>query len=1052
VVVDQFEELFTLNPPSVQGRFAVLLGRLASEADVHVLISLRDDFLIRCHGHEALSPIFEELTPLKAPEGETLRRALVEPAARQGVAFEDEALVEKMLEAVSGERGALPLLAFAISRLWEERDREKKQLTHAAYERIGGVAGALARHAEATLDRIGTERTPLVRELFRNLVTAQETRAAREGEDLLSVFPESGRAEATAVLNELVNARLLTSCERPGADDERKPHVEIVHESLLTHWPRLVRWQIQDADGALLRDQLRQAAQLWSDRGRVADLLWTGAAYRDFALWRERYGGGLSATEHAFADAATKLATPRRRQRRLAAAILLATTAAVAITTSALWRESERSRHKAEAEARQRGAAELLALGRLQLEKYPGAALAHAIASLERADNEPARRFAVEALWKAPPVHVITDAVIPVSVRWSPDGRWLALGGTAGLALLDRDTGERLELASSVAEGPVGFSADGARGVTETVGGVSALDRRMRTFDFDASGEAVVRSARVEERSIDGGPVRVLGRWRTHGLTDHDVDSAGERLFSVQAGRLFEQRLDALEVPPRLLGRHDGEVSVWARQWTRRLVTADAGGEVRVWNATIGRLERTLRSPGSALKVALDPQGRFLATGPDGALPPNTLFLFDLEASRAAAPTGLVQDHAHWLNTMAIDPSGHWLAAGQAGSVLLWNLIGRRSTVLRGQRGVMIAVAFAPDGGLVSTSDEGVVRLWSVGAAADEPVRVLWSEKDAYVGARVDVDRRGRFAVDARRAMARLVVIPLDGSPAHVFALRQDRRSPRMNAAVSIEPSGQRLAIAYAEDGNPGAGSIRIVDAATGSEQTLRAPTTTGACMDTVAQYGAWDIPVWLPDGPLASVGATGVRVWDVAAGTSRQVRPCSYSDPASLTPTPDSRAVLVLDHRLPGNGDSILSIVDLATGASRDITSHGTRIHAIALDPRGTMLVTGGGDGLIRVGPLTGEAPHLLYGHTRAVTGVAVSPDGKWIASGSDDETIRLWPMPQGPPLHTLPHDELLAKLRSLTNLRVVPDASAATGYKVEPGPFPVGKSADMVSPGKDA
>ena len=41
-------------------------------------------------------------------------------------------------------------------------------------------------------------------------------------------------------------------------------------------------------------------------------------------------------------------------------------------------------------------------------------------------------------------------------------------------------------------------------------------------------------------------------------------------------------------------------------------------------------------------------------------------------------------------------------------------------------------------------------------------------------------------------------------------------------------------------------------------------------------------------------------------------------------------------------------------------------------------------------------------------------------------------------PPLHTLPHDELLAKLRSLTNLRAVPDPASDTGWKIEIGPFP--------------
>jgi hypothetical protein len=84
LVVDQFEELFTLNPPEVQARFAGLLGRLAFEADVHVLLSLRDDFLMACQRHAALADVFADLTPIGPPSAAGLRRALVEPAARRG--------------------------------------------------------------------------------------------------------------------------------------------------------------------------------------------------------------------------------------------------------------------------------------------------------------------------------------------------------------------------------------------------------------------------------------------------------------------------------------------------------------------------------------------------------------------------------------------------------------------------------------------------------------------------------------------------------------------------------------------------------------------------------------------------------------------------------------------------------------------------------------------------------------------------------------------------------------------------------------------------------
>jgi len=191
IIVDQFEELFTLGSKDDQRRFASLLGRLPLESDIHVVASMRDDFAAECNTHQALQPIFHELTVLNPPTGGNLRRALVQPATKCGYRFEDDGLVDEMLAEVEGERGALPLLAFAMSRLWEKRDRDSGLLTRQAYHDIGGVGGALARHAEATVDRIGVERIPIVRELFRNLVTAEGTRAVREWDELLSIFERS---------------------------------------------------------------------------------------------------------------------------------------------------------------------------------------------------------------------------------------------------------------------------------------------------------------------------------------------------------------------------------------------------------------------------------------------------------------------------------------------------------------------------------------------------------------------------------------------------------------------------------------------------------------------------------------------------------------------------------------------------------------------------------------------------------------------------------------------------------------------------------------------
>jgi hypothetical protein len=108
LIVDQFEELFTQNGPEEQRRCAEVLGRIALDGDVHVLLSMRDDFLMRCHDQEALAPIFSE----RRPEGagrQTLRRAVVQPALKCGFRFEDEVLADL---AEVEERG-VPLLPCA---------------------------------------------------------------------------------------------------------------------------------------------------------------------------------------------------------------------------------------------------------------------------------------------------------------------------------------------------------------------------------------------------------------------------------------------------------------------------------------------------------------------------------------------------------------------------------------------------------------------------------------------------------------------------------------------------------------------------------------------------------------------------------------------------------------------------------------------------------------------------------------------------------------------------------------------------------------------------
>jgi hypothetical protein len=107
--------------------------------------------------------------PLRAEEFE---RAISGPAERAGARFEP-GLVAELVADVSDEPGALPLLQYALTELYERR--EGSTLTADAYRAIGGVSGALAGRAEEIYDGLGEHAQEAARQLFLRLVLRNVT-------------------------------------------------------------------------------------------------------------------------------------------------------------------------------------------------------------------------------------------------------------------------------------------------------------------------------------------------------------------------------------------------------------------------------------------------------------------------------------------------------------------------------------------------------------------------------------------------------------------------------------------------------------------------------------------------------------------------------------------------------------------------------------------------------------------------------------------------------------------------------------------------------------
>jgi serine/threonine protein kinase len=314
--IDQFEELYTL-VPDVNERmaFTACLSGIADDATapIRVVLSIRSDFLDRVPEDERfMAELSQGLYFLTPPNREGLKDALVQPAEMAGYRFESPAMVDNMLEHLEAAQGALPLLQFAATQLWELRDPSRKLLTESAYQSIGGIAGALASHADSVLAGMTTQERTLVRALFLRLVTPERTRAIVSADELRELTKEAG--EMQRLIDHLVQARLLVVQTGGGASGAT---VEIVHESLLHSWPTLRRWLDEGQEDAGFLEQLRNAARQWQAKNFDNNLLWRGEMVEEAQRFQRRYRGELPQVQADFLEAVFSQAKKGKRLRQV---------------------------------------------------------------------------------------------------------------------------------------------------------------------------------------------------------------------------------------------------------------------------------------------------------------------------------------------------------------------------------------------------------------------------------------------------------------------------------------------------------------------------------------------------------------------------------------------------------------------------------------------------------------------------------------------------------------------------------------------------------------
>ncbi|MFJ9868858.1 trypsin-like peptidase domain-containing protein [Streptomyces sp. NPDC101165] len=326
VIVDQFEGLFRCSPEAADALVDQLVGMTRWRgADggplVRLVFALRLDFLKAMRRFPSLERVCEESPVLvdRLTE-EQLRDVVLSPVASYhgAVRFEDR-LAERLLTDGGRSPGALPLLEFTLTLLWERHSQGV--LTHAAYEEMGHVAGALATHAERVVkERLG-DLDAAVRRLFVQLV--------RPGHGDLDHLVDTGRtARRPELPPDCWKAAQLLAGHRLVLLDRAADGVETVslaHEALLEHWPALRTWVDADRDFRGWQEHLRERMARWRQNGHDHALLMRGSELKGAREWLRDRPEDIPEGERAYLR--ESLEWRRRRRSRKAAVSTAAVTA-----------------------------------------------------------------------------------------------------------------------------------------------------------------------------------------------------------------------------------------------------------------------------------------------------------------------------------------------------------------------------------------------------------------------------------------------------------------------------------------------------------------------------------------------------------------------------------------------------------------------------------------------------------------------------------------------------------------------------------------------------
>jgi len=1016
--VDQLEELYTLvSNVSVRRAFmrAICTAADDPEMPVRVIFTIREEFLSRLAEGKDVREAISQISVLRSPEPESLHEILVRPLQAVGYSFDDPKMVWEMVNEVKDEISPLPLLQFAGRMLWDRRDEKERVLRREVYASMGGVAGALAQHADGILAGLSVEDVRLARNILLRLVTGEGTRQVLTRSKLMEGL--DGRAED--VLRRLTLARLITIRQ---SKTEEEGELELVHESLIVTWGRLARWIDESREDLVFLTEVTQAAELWEKRGKRAEEVWQGDALREARKAVDHCTTDVPSQVIRFLDAGQRKENRRTWKIRFGIATAFVGLGVMALVFMAKEHETSLQKEVVEHEravAQREGASAILMQGNV-LE-----ARAKLRASLEVEDSVSGR-----ALWS----QLSKDPLVwredqPEIVHWvtiSPDGKTVAASLFGGwIVLIDTRTAGSSRF-RAYREGYVTtkFSPDGRYLAYFTeIGQVGIWDidlhktrilghhgKRIYAADISNDGKLIATS----------GDDKTVQIWNTSTGSARQVGETGEKaIWSVSFGprsRLLAtvsedgtaRIMDLSSASGVRTLDTEGEKVKWARfsRDSEFLVSSSDKG-VRTWDLSSG----TSKLIPEKVPIEFSRDLKWMATrGKDGLI-----HVWDV---RAESITKTLKNSSNKVTSRAFSSDGRFFAgSGEDDIIQVWNTeSGEQILDLEGHRDMVSRLAFSRDGKyMVSGSLDKSVRLWDLTRQARKRERRGHGDQVIGVGFSPDGTRLATGGFDRSVKIwdtnTGKELATLNG---HLSTIWRLAYSPDGNWVATAAFDGKvRLwdvttfsaeknkileghvlpvySVAFSPDSKlvasgGGDGTVRLWDVATGKQKKKITIETKKRILGSESKSMVSDV-CFSPDGKwvVSSVMDKSIRFWDVKTG--KLLKKYDTQDFVNaLDFNPDGTLLAY------GGVDGKLMILDVGSGDVHELGKHWGWIYDLKFHPDGKRIATASRDDTARIWELESGNFVELRGHRSDVNRVAFNPQGKLLATVGDDATVRLW------------------------------------------------------------